>query len=387
MLILVAMMLPLTALGQDVIVKKDGSTILSKVLEVNIDNVKYKKFSNQNGPTYTINKADLLSKNYENGDKDKFDDYKTPQATSNDTKQERAISQRLINKPAASNNATLIKKYQGDVIFAKTAETKDSKTYFPIFAISDSSIISTEDIEMRFIPTFVLNRYGVVWLAHSIELKNKTDRIIYIDKGSTFIIESEGKYASYYDTEQTTVAHGKGSGVGVGLGGIASAIGVGGILGTLANSVSVGSSSQSTIMKTYTKERILAIPPHAQTNLTDFKQIEVKKNKYETVSDIEHWYCDIKLKRGDVKKNGHIAYDESNTPNCYRYILTYSTSQYFDTYSTLNAKVYVRYIVGGYYNNYDSNAKKIIKKLKEYISNFWDDEYILVGSWGWLRKE
>jgi len=38
--------------AQDVIVKKDGSTILAKVLEVNTDNIKYKKHSNQNGPTY-----------------------------------------------------------------------------------------------------------------------------------------------------------------------------------------------------------------------------------------------------------------------------------------------------------------------------------------------
>ena len=37
--------------AQDVVVKKDGSTILAKVLEVNQDNIKYKKFSNQNGPT------------------------------------------------------------------------------------------------------------------------------------------------------------------------------------------------------------------------------------------------------------------------------------------------------------------------------------------------
>ena len=36
--------------AQDVIVKKDGSTILSRVLEVNQNDIKYKKYSNQNGP-------------------------------------------------------------------------------------------------------------------------------------------------------------------------------------------------------------------------------------------------------------------------------------------------------------------------------------------------
>lgn len=54
--------------AQDVIVKKDGSTILSKILEVNPNDVKYKKFSNPNGPTYTIIKSEIMSINYENGD-------------------------------------------------------------------------------------------------------------------------------------------------------------------------------------------------------------------------------------------------------------------------------------------------------------------------------
>ena len=44
---IVLAMLSLAAINvaaQDVVVKKDGSTILAKVLEVNKDNIKYKKF-------------------------------------------------------------------------------------------------------------------------------------------------------------------------------------------------------------------------------------------------------------------------------------------------------------------------------------------------------
>lgn len=60
------------AAAQDVIVKRDGSTIISKVLEVNTGDIKYKKFSNQGGPTYTIDKAEVMAINYENGEKDVF---------------------------------------------------------------------------------------------------------------------------------------------------------------------------------------------------------------------------------------------------------------------------------------------------------------------------
>ena len=58
--------------AQDVIVKKDGSTILSKVIEIGTSEVKYKKFSNQNGPTYSISKSEIQAINYENGEKEDF---------------------------------------------------------------------------------------------------------------------------------------------------------------------------------------------------------------------------------------------------------------------------------------------------------------------------
>lgn len=58
--------------AQDVIVKKDNSTILSKVLEISVTEIKYKKWSNQDGPTYSIKITDVLSINYSNGDIDRF---------------------------------------------------------------------------------------------------------------------------------------------------------------------------------------------------------------------------------------------------------------------------------------------------------------------------
>ena len=60
--------------AQDVIVKKDGSTILSKVIEIGTTEVKYKKFSNQNGPNYSILKTEIQAINYEDGEKETFTD-------------------------------------------------------------------------------------------------------------------------------------------------------------------------------------------------------------------------------------------------------------------------------------------------------------------------
>lgn len=62
--------------AQDVIVKKDGTTIMAKVLTVGTSIVEYKKWSNQDGPTYVIETKELLSINYANGDKEVFSEQK-----------------------------------------------------------------------------------------------------------------------------------------------------------------------------------------------------------------------------------------------------------------------------------------------------------------------
>lgn len=57
----------LVAHAQDVIQKLDGSYINAKVLEIANDEIKYKKFDNQDGPTYSINKSLVSIISYENG--------------------------------------------------------------------------------------------------------------------------------------------------------------------------------------------------------------------------------------------------------------------------------------------------------------------------------
>lgn len=74
-LMLLMMFLCLTsvaAMAQDIIVKKDGTTIKAKVEKVTDSVIEYKRFSNLTGPTYTIKIADLLAINYENGESESF---------------------------------------------------------------------------------------------------------------------------------------------------------------------------------------------------------------------------------------------------------------------------------------------------------------------------
>jgi hypothetical protein len=67
----------LNAMAQDVIVTKDAKKINAKVTEVKIDNIKYKNFDNQDGPTYTLLKSAVSSILYQNGTVETFGEDKT----------------------------------------------------------------------------------------------------------------------------------------------------------------------------------------------------------------------------------------------------------------------------------------------------------------------
>lgn len=59
-------------MAQDVIVKNDQTTVMSKVIEITSTEIKYKKWNNQDGPTYSINRSEVAKINYENGEAETF---------------------------------------------------------------------------------------------------------------------------------------------------------------------------------------------------------------------------------------------------------------------------------------------------------------------------
>ena len=70
--LLILLCLPMIGFGQDNIILKNGEEISAKVLRINTDNIEYKKLSNSQGPTYTVDKSDVFMIKYENGEKEVF---------------------------------------------------------------------------------------------------------------------------------------------------------------------------------------------------------------------------------------------------------------------------------------------------------------------------
>lgn len=67
-----------SALAQDIIVTKEGKDIQAKVLEITETEIKYLDFENQDGPTYTLNKANVVLIRYQNGKNEVFSDDSKP---------------------------------------------------------------------------------------------------------------------------------------------------------------------------------------------------------------------------------------------------------------------------------------------------------------------
>jgi hypothetical protein len=70
--LIVASLLSVRLLAQDTLYTKTGSVLNAKVVEINQDEIKYKKASNPDGPLYTINKSDVVLIHFKNGSKEVF---------------------------------------------------------------------------------------------------------------------------------------------------------------------------------------------------------------------------------------------------------------------------------------------------------------------------
>ncbi len=98
--------------AQDFIYKTDGTEIKAKVVEIGLNEVKYKKFENINGPNYIILKSDVFIIKYKNGSKDVFN--KIEKLTNNKTEK------------ITSNNkesVTIPKEYLYDIIIKTNGDT------------------------------------------------------------------------------------------------------------------------------------------------------------------------------------------------------------------------------------------------------------------------
>lgn len=114
LLLLAVLCCAMTVTAQDVIVKRDSSKIEARVTEITPEAVRYKRFSNPDGPTYVLPVGQIDCIRYANGEQETFQAaVSAPVAT---PAQPAAQAPSVAAQPAAAPAGYLLKPYQiGDL--------------------------------------------------------------------------------------------------------------------------------------------------------------------------------------------------------------------------------------------------------------------------------
>jgi len=107
----VIILFPIVSFAQDKIYKTDNTIIEAKVQEVGNVEIRYKKFSNLNGPIYSIKKEDVSMIAYENGEKEVYNQ--------GQLKQQETPKQITAAPVAVNGNADLIVTLNGENIICR----------------------------------------------------------------------------------------------------------------------------------------------------------------------------------------------------------------------------------------------------------------------------
>ncbi len=95
---ILSVLLSVSVMAQDVIIKRNGDELQCKILEVSKNEVKYKRWSNQEGPLFTEKKADIFMIKYENGEKDVMQRNNSGLEMQNETESNHSNSPSFINE-------------------------------------------------------------------------------------------------------------------------------------------------------------------------------------------------------------------------------------------------------------------------------------------------
>ena len=115
-----------TIIAQDVIIKKNNDEIKSKIIEINDENIKYKEFDFQDGPTRNIKISEVFMVLYENGKREKFTALEGQTSTEN-----AKVDSKIKITSKEVGNASFSKRME--VLEGDFKNLKDIKNYDVVF--------------------------------------------------------------------------------------------------------------------------------------------------------------------------------------------------------------------------------------------------------------
>ena len=213
---------------------------------------------------------------------------------------------------------------------AMNASAAKAVTQFAFFADNVSHIYEDETIR-------VMIYFDATAYKTSLTVINKTDAVVYLDKGTSFVYFN-GEATCLYTNASHTNTTGNIGGASVNLGSVAGAMGVGGAIGQALGGVNVGGGTTKQNSTTVYEQRVIMLAPRAGYTLQQWAW------NWETVSE--------KNAKGrpvmNHKSGTELHYTDQNSPYRVAGMLTYSTTEEFAESKQASVSNYVSdYVVGG----------------------------------------
>lgn len=402
------------SLEADIIVKKDGGTLNVFNIEVG---PKYITFTKEESPDSELGRVlcdECFAIKTAEGEMTAISDFNSNGKTSSSSEPAEPTteySQICIPPNPAPDNMELINKYNNSIpkLRKPNKEGKTVKANDVIKALGflESSVLSDSIVTISFEKVGVyyldygdegywgedLSREGV----YKVKVSNKSTKNIYVDMANSFRINSKGDAESFYDSKTLSHTSNNGGSVGVNLGAVTGALGVGGVLGTLASGISLGKGNSSGTVVTETQDAIVVVPPGG--TITMPQRIAVSPNGKKVAKNYEKFFEVPGLKGEQNKKHFTLdaliqklgfklerdrfydlkeIYEFQGTPGIpneiksgslkdflISRIITYSTDPSFNKYTSLKFDLYTRGFLG---IKVDAN-----KELMDY------DEYCIIA--------
>lgn len=222
---------------------------------------------------------------------------------------------KMIEAVPAKNNEKVIKRYNR---YHHKAPIKPypfrATGYTAVFGVKKNSVMSTDDIEVNFIKKWMQDPVysDMDNRMYFVEICNKSDETIYIDKANCYRVYNNGMRQRYFAPNEN------------------------------------GSNSA---------ERVITIPPHKKKNLCEYDVVltqnegcDFKTLKINDYPEDFNWDShSAGVHEGFLRMYEVRSFSEENSPYHRTYLITYSKDEHFSTYTLLPINFYMRQLIGNYY--------------------------------------
>lgn len=370
-----------SAMAQDKIITKDGNVFHGWNVEISERYIFYNTDKNDDATIKRIEKDNVLIVKRQDGSTVNLYEEESPTPVQDQDTPESATSEQVILKAsdltgsAKNENEALINNINCQPSFVPENESdlkKEAKEVWCAMGVKKNSVLTDGNVRIGVVVGFfdkenkkapAIFSEGIPFYgfntALSVFLENLSDKTVYIDLGKSFFVRMGRSYC-YYTPSSTTTSSSSSSGAGINLGSVAGALGVGGVVGTLANGVNVGGGSNSGISNTTYSQRVISVPPKAIINLD--AQYLFGNEAYDicqglrygfTFTNYTYYFSPYfkfpkKSAEGPLMNGTHYKYSEENSPFNVSTIIAYSFSEDCNNEIVLTADLYLKDIFGRY---------------------------------------